>query len=101
MFCGWPEKRPLKLGILQDLEEACPEIPRDVIVKALILHCSDVLFQVALSKPRAARDNLHGRRCGAVSDVAARNAAQRVQQLTRRVKKVHPPATFAAEGTIS
>jgi ProP effector len=79
-FCpkGAP-KRPLKVGIGVDLAVRCPEIPHDLLRKALTDYYLGASYQVALLKVGAERFDLDGNICGAVTEQQSARAAGRLR----------------------
>lgn len=112
-LCFWPKgerKRPLKVGIIRDLYERCPDIPADLIRKALADYCLGPSYQVTLLKAGEARLDLDGNPCGMVTE---RHSAAAVKLLSGRpshatrywlndlglvLPKQNPAEAFAAAG---
>jgi sRNA-binding protein len=72
-------KKPLKIGIRVDLAVRCPEVPYDLLRKALADYCLGPSYQVALLTVGAERYDLDGNVCGVVTEGHSAMAAARLQ----------------------
>lgn len=79
-------KQPLEIGIRADLYARLPDIPADLIRKALRDYCDGGSYQVALLTVGAPRRDLDGDVCGTVTKNQAEMAKARL--------RTRPPVSF-------
>ena len=77
------KRRPLKIGIVQDVRALLPEIPAEVIGNAMRIYCSDRRYLACLTAG-APRVDLTGANVGTVTAEEAASAKLRLDKAVER-----------------